>query len=36
MAQTRLVPRETVSFEDFTRFARTRGWTIDRRSVRAA
>ncbi|MFG1952429.1 hypothetical protein [Micromonospora sp. NPDC048830] len=36
MAGTRLVPRDTVSFEDFSRFADARGWTTDRRSVRAA
>ncbi|MFF3868982.1 hypothetical protein [Micromonospora sp. NPDC001898] len=36
MAEINLVPRDAVSFEEFSQFAQRRGWEIDQRSVRAA
>ncbi|MFI1195418.1 hypothetical protein ACH4T9_19470 [Micromonospora sp. NPDC020750] len=36
MAEINLVPQDAVSFEEFSQFARRRGWEIDQRSVRAA
>ncbi|SCL54375.1 hypothetical protein GA0070604_2983 [Micromonospora eburnea] len=36
MAEINLVPRDRTTFEDFSRFARDRGWQLDQRSVRAA